>query len=151
MNVTIRLMAAHEAHKMAPLARDFFEENDILPGGILPERYTVLWETLIEQGVGFVVGAFDDDRFVGGIGAFLVPSMHDGELEAIERFWFMDARYRGAGTGERLLEEFEGACKDAEARRIIMTHLYNDLGQKLGKVFEKRGYHPFEVNYAKEI
>jgi len=136
--------------QMVPMARAFYAEFD-LPGGVVPQVFTNNWKLWINRGFGIVTGAFDGDRLVGVAGGLIVNAANDGVLEANEQFWYLEPAYRHAGTGYRLFQEWEQACKEAGAKRISMIRLWGGDGARIGKMLEGMGYNPVEVHLYKVL
>jgi len=135
---------------MRPLAREFYAEGN-LPGQLDEDRFLESWHTFIANELGLVMAAWEGDELLGVIGGIKAPSVMTGELELVEQFWFMGKAARGKGVGGALLNAFETAALSEGAARVIMVHLCDEVGEKLARVYEARGFRPLEVHYMKEL
>jgi GNAT superfamily N-acetyltransferase len=51
----------------------------------------------------------------------------------------------------KLFLTFEKWAKDIGAKRIVMAHLMNEDGHKLGKFYLRKGFKPVETHYSKTL
>jgi hypothetical protein len=81
------------------------------------------------------------------LGGLIVPIYFGGGRVAQELFWFAD---RG---GLALLTAFEAWAKDKGADVIVMASLAlgPEADERLGRLYERRGYKIRERHYAKEV
>ena len=147
---TLREITLEEVPIMTPLATAFYAEAD-LPGEVIPEVFEEKWKNWINLGIGFAVGAWNGDDFLGGIGGLLYPAVTDDVIEAAEMFFYILPKARGSRVGADLLDEFERVGTEKGAQRIAMICLTDETGEIMDKAYRKRGYRPVEVRYCKEV
>ncbi len=125
------------------------------PGGFVPGVFLDTFGALVESGRGIVLASFDaqgDNKTItGALGGVLAPSPFNGQLMAIEMFWFVLPEYRGRSDALRLFSAFEDWAVEVNADMISMIHLLALAPDKLEKLYRRRGYTPIEVNYIKEL
>jgi hypothetical protein len=88
---------------------------------------------------------------VGLLAATVSLSHTDGALQVTEGLWYMEDGYRKGSLARRLVQALETFALGAEAKRVAMTHLVDETGMRLSKLFKRWGYKPFEVGYMKEV
>lgn len=72
-------------------------------------------------------------------------------LVSQELFWWVDEEYRSTGVGLKMLNEAEKISKQKGAKTIMMLSL-NDLdGDKVNKLYERRGYEKKEQTYMRAL
>lgn len=90
---------------------------------------------LLKPGVGFIAGQ-------------VTPFVFGPHYIASEIAWWINEEHRKDGAGAELLEAFEYWAKNvAGCTMITLTSLDN----KVGKVYEKKGYKLYERAYMKEL
>ena len=63
----------------------------------------------------------------------------------------MDPDHRKGPLARRLVRVLETFAAGANAKRVCMTHLVDETGMRLSRLFRRWGYEPFEVGYIKEV
>lgn len=126
----------------------FFEEAK-LPGKLIPEIFIRSWTNLIKADLGKVLGLYEDDVFVGGLGMVYFPDLNDGELVANECFWFVRPEHRIHGL--QLLKEAERIAKELSCKRMGMIYLHGEAGDRLSRIYTKLGFRPIETHHIKEF
>lgn len=106
------------------------------------------WNALIEAGTGKILGVFDPE-LCGALGFLIFPDINDGEISAIEAFWYVRQGRRGCGI--KLLKEFERQAIASGATRLTVVHLSNLMPSKLKRVYDRLGYKPIEEHYMKGV
>lgn len=146
----IRQLQSNEVDRMVPAGKLFFEEGK-LPGGLDPEVFTATWRNLITSGVGVVFALFgpDGEALHGALGAVKFPDPFNGDLTAIENFWFLMPQFRGRGG--LLLREFERWSRAQGCKRISMIHLQRLQPVELKGFYERLGYEHIESCYMKDL
>lgn len=83
----------------------------------------------------------------GILGGVVAPIYFGGGKVAQELFWFADK------GGRELLDAFEAWAKERGADGILMISLALDerTDQRMGKIYERRGYRLRERNFYKEV
>lgn len=144
----IRELSADEVRACLAGAHQFFDEAD-LPVELKPEVFIRNWQDIIDSKRGAIMAMFDGEKPVAGLGAVLAPDLNSNTMMAIECWWHVQKPYRSLGYGQKLLDAYEDWAKDQGATRICMVHLVKLQPEKLGSLFESRGYSKVEVNYVK--
>jgi GNAT superfamily N-acetyltransferase len=107
-------------------------------------------ELLMSQGVGIVLCLHQGWELKGAIAGVVYENVFDGGLCATELFWYVwPGAERGAGTA--LLEAFEEWARFRKCTRITMAYMHNNMPDRLGPFYEKRGYQAFETHYVKAL
>lgn len=81
----------------------------------------------------------------GCIGGLLFPYYFTGDLTTQELFWWADK------DGLELLEAFERWSKNYGAKTVSMITLAGLNPERVGKIYQRRGYTPVEHSYIKVI
>ena len=144
----IREIKAFEVGLCLEAGQVFFDESKV-PGGFDNATFCKNWGNLINSGTGTILVAFEGTTQIGALGAVLCPDMFNGDLVAVEAFWYMIKKYRGQGL--RLLSAFEAWAKDRSAKRVAMIHLESLQPEVLRRVYERFGYKLIESHYVKTI
>lgn len=144
----IRLLTVYDLPLASQMGPKFYAEGKI-PGEFIPEVFVASWTTLIERGIGFIVGLFEESRLCGCLGAAVTKCLNSGKLIANEMFWFIQSESRGHGL--RMLQAYEDESKKRGATRCSMALISSLQPEVLGKIYERRGYRPFEIAYTKEL
>jgi GNAT superfamily N-acetyltransferase len=88
----------------------------------------------------------ENGQGVSGMLAFFVYAHPlSGELLADELVWWVEPEARGAGI--ELLKRVEAMARSMGATKMQMV----TPDERLGKLYERRGYHKIEVHYLKEF
>lgn len=119
------------------------------PGGFNIDAFSKFWSNLIDDRCGVIIGSFDGSVITGALGAVMCPDMFNGDLMAVEAFWYVLKKYRGHGI--RLLFAFEDWAKNNKAARVAMIHLEHLHPVELRKLYEKLGYRLIETHYVKDL
>ena len=126
----------------------FYKEGG-LPGEFKEDVFVAKWTTLIENGLGFMLGLEENGHPDGALGAIVYRDINNDDLTVSEAFWFTHPEKRGAGI--RLLKAFEDKARSLSAKKIIMCHLLALQPEKLSELYQRRGYTPTEVHYLKTL
>jgi hypothetical protein len=124
-----------------------YDESDF-SGGFDEEKFCSMWAFFIACGLGIVIGAFDGEDVVGGIGGVLGPDPVNGALVGQEVFWYGEPGREPL----RLLKAFEGWSKERGGKlaRVGARASCDDLG-RLFKLYTRLGFRPIEVHFEKEL
>ncbi len=83
------------------------------------------------------------------LGYLVHPDLNDGNLVAMEAFWYVDPAARGAGL--RLMKEFERRASGRGARRLIMGRTARLSTEALDKIYQRFGYVETETLFVKTL
>lgn len=148
MTTFIDRLIVSDLPQVAALGASFYEEGK-LPGRFDAAYWQRSWTELLQNGVGVIFGLWHDEMIVGALGGVLFPDPNTGEPVATEFFWYVRPEARGAGL--KLLPEFERWAVEAGAARVHMVHLLKLAPEKLGRLYQRRGYTPTETLYVKTL
>ena len=146
---TIRLLKADEVGEVLPLALAFHQESGIAGAQDIEENWEEVWSALIETETGGILGYEIDGKLVGAMCFLLGISPLDGILQMTEAMWYVLKPHRGEGMV--LLEAAELLGRTLGCKRLFMAHLADTKADRLGKVFNRRGFTSTETYYVKEI
>lgn len=144
----VRALTVSELPEAALMGPEFFAEGK-LPGRFVPDIFVGKWTSLIDGGIGFILGLFRDGKLSGAFGGIVAEDLNDGDLVANECFWFVTPEARGRGF--ELLLAYEEEARKRGAKRCSMIHLLSLQPEKLGELYERRGYRAIETSYFKEL
>jgi len=140
-----------EVNELVPaaIAGQRFVELCKLPITIKPQVFALNWATIKIEGKGEVFGAFKAGDLVGGIGCLIHPDLNDGELQAMEGFWWVHPEHRGVGL--KLLRRFEDWALSMGAKRVLMGSLKVFEADRMKQMYEKMGYSEIETFWVKGL
>ncbi len=144
----VRALTVEELPKAAAMGSLFMQEG-AMPGRFISDVFVARWTTLLNMGIGFMLGLFSEDKLSGVFGAIVSEDLNDGDLVANEMFWFVRPEERGRGFS--LLLAYEEEAKKRGAKRCSMVHLLSLQPERLSEIYKKRGYRPIETSYFKEL
>lgn len=104
--------------------------------------------TYLDSGICVLIIAEEEDRIVGMTAAvFFQLYMNKSTVMSQELFWWVHPDHRG-GAGREMLDrlEYESAQR---ADCLVMISLHNVQPERVGKLYERRGYKPVEHHYMK--
>lgn len=148
MRTFIDKLMVSDLPQVAALGALFYAEGK-LPGRFNETYWQRSWTELLQNGAGVIFGLCADDDIIGALGGVLFPDPNTGEPVATEFFWYVRPEARGAGL--KLLPEFERWASEAGAVRVHMVHLLRLTPEKLGRLYQRRGYMPTETLYVKTL
>jgi len=99
-----------------------------------------------------LVVAEHDGTTVGVFLGTLEPSYTNAnQLEGCEILFYVQPEYRGNGIARKLMCAFEGWCRKKGAKKVVMGAVSEMKGEKLGKLYQRAGYKPYEVSFYKDL
>jgi N-acetylglutamate synthase-like GNAT family acetyltransferase len=110
-----------------------------------PERVDSFVREVINNSDGHVLVLEENGNLVGMIGIFIYPHQYSGERVATEFAWWVTPEARESGV--KLLRKAESWAREKGAKSMIMVA----LTEKVGKFYERLGYHHIEDNYELRI
>ena len=149
MQLRLRNATQHDLDGIYACAEKFaayagYEEQHGMPFDEASFKDTVL--QYIENGICIL--AVDGDIVKGGVCGMVMPwGFNDSIKIALELFYWMDEDSRGT-IAIRMLAEYEKRVAAAGAKSI-MIQPETPLTEKVGKMYERRGYVPFERFWIK--
>lgn len=148
--MNIRIAKQEDVLDIEPIGLEFFEESGY-PGSLDFEAWRLQWQTLIELGAGYILLLEDDGKVVGFLSALVMPDPFNGVHMAAETCWFVSKSHRQGLAPIRLIREFETEARKRGCERALMSHLTKLTPERLGRLFEKRGYSLHEQVFIKEL
>lgn len=143
-----------DLHRLVHLAREFAACEMADPDGAASNWHAGTVE-LLRSGTARVFFCTDNDDLTGHpVGMLAVVVMpHPWTLSVIvmEQLWFVTKEYRNTPIGFALVSHLDDVAKDIGAKQILITHLYNEVGERLRRILPRYGYKPLEINYTKEV
>ncbi len=143
----IREVRPDETYETTAFMKRFEKETDFVRVDVdyAARRY----EEMIESGLATVLVAEKDGELLGALGFVKVNDFNNGELIAIETFWFTAPEHRGVGL--RLFVAFERAAKAAGCVKAAMIHLTDSMPEGLERLYLGRGYRLVEKHYMRDL
>lgn len=143
----IRIIKAEEMLRITAFMKQFEEETAFVKVNV--GYATMRYEEMINAGAATVFVAEKDGELMGALGSIKAPDLHNGEIIAIETFWFTAPEHRGCGV--KLLDAFEKWAADNGCAKTAMIHLADSMPDRLEKFYLKRGYQLIEKHYTRRI
>ncbi len=141
----IRQATLADIPEIVMMGARFYDLVD-LPVAYDPASVSITIQQLIESDLGVV---FVDNEVNGAIGGLLHPHyFNQSALTGAELFWWVSPNHRGK-LGFQLLTVMEKWAEDMGAVSFQMVALEDYRPELMGKIYEKRGYSPFEHTYSK--
>jgi hypothetical protein len=135
--------------RIMPCARQFCA---VLGIALNEDWYERFWRHQIELGTGAIFLVVDDTGFVaGGIGGIAGRLDLTGELELIEKFWFMDENHRSGLWSIKLLKSLESWGRVMHCRHISMICMEDSMRATLEVFYGRLAYRRFETVYRKPL
>lgn len=147
--MNVRPLTVEEIPSLADMGAQFYAEGN-LPGRFVPEVFVATWNTLYSLGVAEILGLFrDDGELLGVLGGIVSPDPNDGDLVAMEMFWFVRKEARGRGL--LLIDAYEKWARARGAKRAMMGLLKALAPEVLQKTYLRRGYSERETQFQKDL
>lgn len=143
----IRLIESFEMGRVARFMKQFERETKFVTVDV--EYATNRYIEMIDSGLVNVFVAEKDDTLLGALGFMKAPDLHNGEMIAVETFWFVAPEHRGIGV--HLLNAFEKWAEENECDKTAMVHLEDSMPKSLEKFYLKRGYYLAERHYLRWV
>jgi len=148
--LSIRPLTVRDLPLCVPFGHAFFQEFQ-LRGTFNPPHFLRTWEVFVGQLGATVLGLYQDEQLIGGLGALASPDVFTGERVATEMFWYIDQDQR-TGTGAlRLLRAFEAWGLSQGVAELRLAHFMMKNNEQLQRLYEHRGYVLLEQGYHKRV
>lgn len=148
----IRLGTKEDLYQISKLGRQFYDATNLSEAGIGydPESVMTQLEAILDSGEGYIV-VYDDDGIKGMSAAVLYrPYLNLSQLSGQEMFWWVDPNYRG-NVGRALLQALEDEARERGASTFTMMALDSSDGERVGKLYKRRGYMKTETHYMRAL
>lgn len=143
----IRIIESHEMGRVAAFMKQFEQATKFVTVDV--EYAAKRYEKMIDDGLATVLIAEKNGVMLGGLGFINAPDLHNGEMIAVETFWFVAPEHRGIGI--HLLNAFEKWAKENGSDKTAMIHLTDSMPERLKRLYLKRGYRLIEKHYVREV
>lgn len=144
----IRPATVEDLPRCGQSAQEFYESAPSL-GSFELDRFITMWTMLLGNGSGVIFLLLNGEVIVGAIGGVAYPDAYTAKLMATEFFWFVGESSRGRGV--RLYRMFEDWARERGCAQIRMVHLLDLMPEKVARFYDRAGFKPLEVHYAKEL
>lgn len=151
----IREAKTSDMENLLEMGEKFFDQTRQKEMGIQFDRQSVqiLATEMIEKDLGVIFLAMTDDGSpVGVAGGILFPLwMNPNHLTGQEMFWYVDPNHRKSRAGRLLFNALEKWAQDKGANSFSMVALSHMHENRVGQMYESKGYVPMEKTYIKEF
>ena len=104
---------------------------------------------LVEHPSAFIAVAEDGEGLAGAIGAAIAPDLFTSATKAIELFWWVEPRARGARVGSGLFDAVKAWATDAGAASLGMIEPPN--APEVAAFYERRGLQRLETTWESKL
>lgn len=148
----IEKLTVHNLGDVAEVGRNFTKSVNY-PGGFDMPAFRRSWGPMLQADMGTIFAVRGEGKRIEGLlGAGFIHDPFNGWLTAAEQFWFVHPECRNSSrVALRLLDAFEEEAAVRDCKRILMVHLEGEYAEQLRRLYERRGYRPFERTYTKEL
>lgn len=161
MDLQIRPLTIEELPLCEPYGQAFHVEKEI-PGIFSIQMFCRNWTTYIQQFNGIILGLWDGDKLVGGLGGMVAPDIAAVNPEtgapilvATEFFLYIDPEHRKGDWWIQLIEQFRefGKSKGATELGLSITLLKDEdpLVKILSWKYRKKGLKAKEIGFRGKI
>lgn len=144
----IRQATVEDLPRCSESAGEFYGSAKSL-GAFEIERFIAMWTMLLGNGSGVIFLLLDGEAIVGALGGVAYPDAYTSSLLACEFFWHVNKSSRGRGV--LLYRMFEDWARTRRCSQIRMVHLLDSMPEKVARFYDRAGFKPLEVHYAKEL
>lgn len=146
----LRLVAPDDTTRLVQMGEAFYASGEIF-GGFSASSFLTFWHDAIMKGKGFILIAEENGEAVGSLGALLYDHPNNSDVRvAQEMFWWMEEAFRGSDS-VKLITAFEDLAREWGATVVSMSAINGMRERAIGRIYERWGYRPQEVNYVKEL
>jgi len=92
-----------------------------------------------------------DSEVVGLLACFVTPCFFSETIQAVEMLWYVDPEHRGSKEAQQLLDHYEEWAKEKKAVVVNLINLDVLNAEKVGRLYERRGYRQIENTFIKEL
>ena len=143
----IRPAKPEDAPKLVEMGERFFNASGM--GELTTFRTDVFLSALNHLYTNGILLIADENGPVGMAAALVYPFYFSGDLAAQEAFWWVDEEHRGIGSA--LLDALISTAQARGAQSLTMIALDSLDPEKVGGMYERRGFKKLEHSYIKKI
>lgn len=144
----VRPLCIKELPLCVPHGEAFHREMQ-LPDTFASALFLENWTTFLSAYDAVILGLWQGEELIGGLGAMIAPNLNTGVLVATELFWFIAAAHRGGTGGLRLLRAYLAWARAHGAVRCQLAHFLDSLESprdgQFARLFTKMGGRPLEM------
>jgi GNAT superfamily N-acetyltransferase len=137
---------------LAILGKQFVKEskNNYL-GWDATKVYNSLFDVIERDDFCVIVLEEEEDGVVGMFIALVTPCFFSNLKQAVEIVWYVDPDHRGSRTALKMLSMYEewADFRDAVCVNLVNLDILN--GEKVKKMYERKGYRLVENTFVKEL
>jgi GNAT superfamily N-acetyltransferase len=115
------------------------------------EKFIVCWLDWLRQAPYIMLGAFDGETLVGGIGGSVNANPLNEDVFGCEEFWYVEPTYRNRGTGKLLLDALSAWCKSKGASNLVMNMMPGGHAKDLMAFYKKERFEVFNTKFIRRI
>lgn len=144
----IRPATAADLPACLVMGRQFFARTAYAQFGLNDDDMREIGQLMIEDDGGALLVAEDGGQLVGMVGMVLAPLyMNRAVKMAQEMFWWSEA----PGAGSALLKAAEAWAESVGAQMMLMISLDSVDGERVSKMYTRRGYEGGERYHHKVL
>jgi len=149
---SLRFATKEDVIPLAILGKQFTKEskNSKLFGWNMQKVYDSLFN-IIDRDDFCVICLVNDAEVVGMLIALVTPCFFSDVSQAVEIAWYIDPDHRGTRVALKMINEYERWAKEAGAVCTNMINLEVLNGDKVARMYNKRGYTLVENTFLKEL
>jgi len=110
-----------------------------------------VFDQAIETQAGTSFLLFIDGKLEGLLSGVLMHAFAIKGLTWQENIWYVRKPYRNGRYGLALFKYAQAKLKEAGVNIMVMAHLANETGRKIGRLYEKLGFKPLETHYIRRL
>lgn len=137
-DIPVLVKLCEEAHKESPHRLRFDKEQ--VEASIFQ---------VIQTGV--IICYIVNGQVVGMIGGITTLTTMSLEKIGAELLWFIHPDYRKSREPLKLITAFEYWCWSKGCAAVTLSNMVNDSYERVGKVYERKGYRLVEQSYMKSL
>jgi len=147
----IREATAIDVVDLAILGKQFVKEsqNELL-GWDSNKVYDSLLDAIQRDDFGVFV-LLNNYEIVGMLVCFVTPCFFSEVVQAVEIVWYVDPDHRGSRKAMEMLDLYEEWAKEHGAVCTNLINLNVLKGDKVAKIYKRKGYRLVENTFVKEL
>lgn len=147
----IREATKNDVIDLTILGRQFIKEANMPHLGWDNSKTHDFFLSAIDQDHFCVFVQEEGDEVVGMFVGLATPCFFSHTVQTVEIMWYVDPDHRGSRAAWRMVERFEGWSKEQGAASVSIVNLSILKADKVGKLYERKGYKMTENTFAKEL